>query len=264
MKGERSSRGVPLISKALLYFFSRYANRFVKRHFHSVRLLTKGRPRIPPEMPLVIYLNHSAWWDPLICLLLARRFFPARNSYAPIDAQALRRYGFFRRLGFFGVEQGSVRGAREFLSQTSALLGSNASAVWLTPQGRFVDARVRPVDFQRGLGHLAARVERAAFIPLALEFTFWEERLPEVLLSFGAPLVFDAQPRLQAAAASQLFESALASVQGELAAAAQRRAPEEWDNLVSGEAGTARVYDLWRRTAAKVRGEKFRAAHSDL
>ena len=88
--------------------------------------------------------------------------------------------------------------------------------------------------------------------------------MPEVLLSFGAPLVFDAQPRLRAAAASQLFESAMTSVQDELAAAAQRRAPEEWENLLSGKAGTTRVYDLWRRTAAKVRGETFRAAHSDL
>ncbi len=46
--------------------------------------------------------------DPLICLRLAAELFPDRTHYGPIDAQALGRYRFFEKLGFFGVEAGTA------------------------------------------------------------------------------------------------------------------------------------------------------------
>ena len=58
----------------------------------------------------------------------------------------------------------------------------------VTPQGRFADVRERPVHFEAGLGHLAARVQRALFVPFAVEYVFWEERLPEILVRFGEPV----------------------------------------------------------------------------
>ena len=84
--------------------FAAYTRSYVGRHFHSVRILKSGLPPRDCARPLVIYLNHAAWWDPLVCLLLSREFFPDRTSFAPIDAAMLERYGFFKRLGFFGVE----------------------------------------------------------------------------------------------------------------------------------------------------------------
>ncbi len=254
----------PRISRGLLRFFRIYSEGYLRRHFHSVRLLANGAPRERRGWPVVVYLNHSAWWDPLVCLLLARQFFRQRDSYGPIDADALQRYQFFRRLGFFGVANGTVRGAADFLDQARGILAAENSALWLTPQGKFADGRARPLRFQSGLGRLARRTRRAAFLPLAIEYTFWEERLPEVLLSFGEPLFFEAARPLSAPESTQLFESALASVQDQLAAASQRRNPEEWQILVRGHAGTNRVYDLWRRARAKFHGRAFRAAHSDL
>jgi len=60
-------------------------------------------------------MNHASWWDPLVNLLLAREFFPHRQIYGPMDAVALERYALFKRLGMFGVEQNSRRGALHFL-----------------------------------------------------------------------------------------------------------------------------------------------------
>jgi hypothetical protein len=51
----------------------------------------------------------------MICLFLARRLFPDRRHYGPIEAAALTRYRFFEKLGFFGVEPGTIQGARRFL-----------------------------------------------------------------------------------------------------------------------------------------------------
>ncbi len=45
-----------------------------------------------------------------------------------------------------------------------------------------------PVRLQPGLAHLVRRVERAVIVPLALEYPFWTERLPEALCRFGEPL----------------------------------------------------------------------------
>ena len=65
-------------------------------------------------LPLVIYSNHASWWDPLVGLVLKSEFFADRTPFAPMDAAMLERYKLFARLGFFGVEQHSRRGAIAF------------------------------------------------------------------------------------------------------------------------------------------------------
>ena len=97
--------------------------------------------------PPVIYVNHASWWDPLVLLLLTHQLYPGRKFFAPMDAKALERYGFFRRIGCFGVELGSLRGAKQFLGASLAALGLPDGGLCVTPQGRFADVRERPVRF---------------------------------------------------------------------------------------------------------------------
>lgn len=245
----KTASAVREISRPWLNFFGRYATSYLRRHFHSVRLL--GAP--PPNdtaRPLVVYLNHAAWWDPLVCLFLARQFFSEWNCYAPMAAAALQRYRFFHRLGFFPVEIGTARGAAQFLRTSEAILKRPRSALFLTPQGKFADVRA-PLQFAPGIEHLAARVERVCFLPLAIEYTFWEERKPEVLLAFGEPGPDELSDRL-------------AALQANLAAAARRRQPNEWTILLRSKSGASRPYDLWRWLRAQARGESFTRDHSAL
>ncbi|MEP6956931.1 MAG: lysophospholipid acyltransferase family protein [Chthoniobacterales bacterium] len=256
----------PPISPLLVRLFTRYSRGYLRRHFHRVRLLqTHTLPATFEALPVVVFLNHAAWWDPLICLLLAAEYFPGRSSFAPIDAQALRRYGFLARLGFFGVEMGSTRGAATFLQTATTILDSPARMLWVTPQGKFTDARTRPLDLQRGLAHLAGRAAPAVFLPLAIEYTFWEERTPEVLLAFGTPL-FNQQHRDSCGADdwAGALEQSLQDAQDALALAAQRRVPAEWQILSRGRAGTTFAYDVWRRARAALRGKSFHREHSGL
>ena len=241
---------LPQISQPLLRFFSRYSAGYLARHFHALRLLEKCAPPNESDGPLVVYLNHAAWWDPLVCLFLARRFFGKRPAYAPMEASALQRYGFFRRLGFFPVETGTRRGAAEFLRTSEAVLARPESVLFLTPQGRFVDVRA-PLVLAPGLEHLAARTPHAHFVPLAVEYTFWEERKPEILVGFGAAA--ESGPREQ-----------LALLQAQLAAAAQRRQPNEWQVLLKSRGGVNWFYDSWLRARARLRGESFDPSHSQL
>ena len=39
---------------------------------------------MPVDRPLVLYLNHASWWDPLTMLMLTQRFWPERQFAAPI------------------------------------------------------------------------------------------------------------------------------------------------------------------------------------
>lgn len=249
---------LPVISPLWLKFFRHYTRRHLARHFHSVRLLG-ARPSADALSARVVFCNHASWWDPLVLLALAAAIFPRRDSFAPIDGVSLQRYGVFKRLGFFGIEQSTRAGAVDFLAIASAVLAKPNAMVWLTPQGRFADARVRPTELQRGLGHLGVRLPSTKFLPLAIEYTFWEERLPNVLLHFGEPMVSSGS----ADALTIQFERSLEAAQDELAQASLRRDPREWCVLQRGHTGSSLIYDAWRRFRARMSGQRFSAAHSD-
>lgn len=235
---------------------------------------SRAAPRPAAGQPLVVYFNHPSWWDPLICLLLSARLYPERRHFGPIDAAALARYRFFERLGFFGVEPGTARGARRFLEVSESLLARPGTALWVTPGGRFGDPRERPVELRAGLGFLAERLARrlrdvrggareagALFVPLALEYPFWDERFPEALAGFGEPLALAEGVGLSASGWTAALAGRLAAAQDELAAAALSRDPAGFETVLGGAAGVGGVYDVWRSFRARLRGERFRREH---
>ena len=254
---------VPAISRLLLRWFTWYSRRYIRRHFHSLRISLAGLPPDTSGLPLVLYSNHASWWDALVCLVTKQQFFPAHAAFAPIDAAMLKRYRMFGKLGFFGVEQRSRRGGIHFLRTAEAILKSPQALLAVTPQSRFADVRERPVQFGAGLGHLAKRVERALFVPVALEYAFWEERLPEILMRFGEPV----QVRREHSAAfdakywTRLFEQKLAETQDALALETQRRDGNAFLMVLRGGAGQGGIYDVWQWLNARLRGEPFRKEH---
>ena len=258
-----SSLKRPRISSLLLHWFTWYSRRYLRRHFHSLRVSLAGLPPGAAHLPMVIYSNHASWWDALVGLVLKHEFLSERTAFAPIDAEALTRYKMFSKLGFFGVEQGTQRGAVQFLRTAENILRHRNSLLVITPQGRFSDVRERPVHFQAGLGHLATRVEQAVFLPMATEFVFWEERLPEILVRFGEPIEVTANPAqgLDAKSWTTVFQQKMAATQDALAAEAQRRNPDEFQTVLHGGAGQGGIYDWWRAAQATWRGEHFCKEH---
>jgi 1-acyl-sn-glycerol-3-phosphate acyltransferase len=259
---KRPAAKAPEIAPALLGWFRRFADRHLTRHFHAIRLARTGfdPAELPADRPLVVYLNHSAWWDPLLGLALAFERLPGRRHFAPIDATALARYRLLGRLGFFPVELGTRRGAAGFLGTARAILGQPDAAIWMTPGGCFADPRERPVELQSGLGHLAAKVPTAIFLPLAVEYPFWEKRNPEALARFGKPL--DAsEARLGPGEWTVLLAQRLAATQDALAIDAISRDPARFEIVAHGKAGVGGAYSAWRRLTARLRGEKFDPRH---
>ncbi|MEP6777917.1 MAG: lysophospholipid acyltransferase family protein [Chthoniobacterales bacterium] len=246
-------------SPILLRWFTWYSQRYLRRHFHSLRVSLAGLPPSGCDSPLVIFSNHASWWDPLLWLALKADFFPSQRAFSPIDAKALTRYKILSRLGFFGVEQKTGRGAIQFLRTAENILRQPGHILALTPQGRFADSRERPVRFETGLGHLGARVQGAVFLPMASEFVYWEERLPEILVRFGEPI--STNDARDAESWTLLFEQKLESVQDALAAESKRRHPNDFRVILRGGAGQGGIYDCYRAAKAKLSGEKFIREH---
>lgn len=260
-RDEHTRHDVPVVSPLGLNWFTWYLRRYLRRHFHSLRIARSGLPPRDCDAPLVVFSNHASWWDPLVWLALKIKFFPTYCSFSPIDATALTRYKLFLRLGFFGVEPKTSRGAIQFLRTAEKILRQRDHILAFTPQGRFADARERPVQLEPGLGHLAARVGGALFLPLASEFVFWEERLPEILIRFGDPISSD--DIRDAKSGTILFEQRLEAVQDALAAEAKRRDPNDFQTILHGRAGQGGVYDWYCAAKAKVRGGTFRREHGE-
>jgi 1-acyl-sn-glycerol-3-phosphate acyltransferase len=249
-----------LPSKILNWGFRRYVRRFVRKNFNAVRV--QGQEQVAELMdgPVVCFANHPGWWDPMTAVLMTDRLFPGRSFAAPIDAEALRRYPILERLGFFSVERDTASGAREFLRMSRLRLKNPQTILWLTPSGKFQDVR-QPSEFMSGLGHLLNSEFSGAALPMAIEYTFWNERSPELLVRFGSPVSLSTLPVERDARTHELVR-ALATTQASLAQHAIARDSASFTTLAVGRAGIGGFYDFGRRIIANLRGQRFVARHS--
>ena len=258
MPTEANLREVPPVSAMTLRFFGRIVRSYFRRHFRAVMVQYAER-LAQSKGPLIVYANHSSWWDPMVSTLLAQTLLPHRKHYAPMDAEALKKYPILRRIGIFPVEMSSARGGAQFLRTSRAILQSGG-VVWITPQGRFADPR-EALKFKPGLGALAVREPEVTLLPLAIEYTFWDERLPETLLRFGEPVRLSAG--IDAEAATMELEAALAATMKELQAAALARDARAFTVLLTGKRGTGGVYALGRRVRAWVTRKPLVVDHTE-
>jgi 1-acyl-sn-glycerol-3-phosphate acyltransferase len=250
-------------SRRMLALFSGYLHWYIGRHFRAMRVANGYR--FPTTTgPLIVYANHASWWDPLSLIVISRHFLPNAHHYGPMDAAALKHYGMFRKLGMFAVESGTLRGAAQFLRAAREILSSPNSVLWVTPEGRFTDMRTRPAVFRPGLAALVARTGACTLVPLAFEYTFWDERLPEILISCGEAIkVADGQLHTAAEWSDQLTV-ALAAAQDELAALSKLRDPALFTTVLSGRVGISAVYDAWKRLLALLSGRVYEGSHGSI
>jgi 1-acyl-sn-glycerol-3-phosphate acyltransferase len=253
----------------------------MRKHFHTIAVNQQSLDPVPftAKDALVVYANHASWWDPLAALLLAEEVFPEFRLYAPIDKRAFEKYRMFGHMGFFPVEQSNMQGAKQFLRTSRQILTKSGTSIWLTPEGRFVDVRDTAVPFRPGLSHLAAsflhRLDsdqqgpQVWFVPAALEYTFWEERLPELLVWIGEPLCVSAEQSEFRRSSNPkklldktLFERLRIS-QSQLAVASQNRDSSAFEPILQSSGKTFFLYDWMRRLRCLLTGKRFEADHSD-
>lgn len=281
---ELNQPAIPEISRPLLGGFQWFVRRYLRKHFHAVALNTQQLASVDlsPTDAMVVYANHASWWDPLTAVYMAESVFPQFRMYAPIDSRALAKYRMFAKLGFYPVEQDSRRGAAAFLATSRAILTHPAASIWMTPEGRFADPRDTSGELMPGLAHLAAQLSRQVetvdshprvwFVPAAVEYAFWEERQPELLVWFGKPIAIGAQrePRASQPDGGQeksqwqtLLTTRLRQAQVELAQASIARLSTQFRVVLGGRSGSFIVYDVWRKITGALVGKKVSLDHGN-
>jgi 1-acyl-sn-glycerol-3-phosphate acyltransferase len=278
MQKESRQFQLPPIDRRVLAGFQWYTVRYLRRHFHALAVnksqLVLADTRATDN--LVVFANHASWWDPLVALFLAKQLFGAYRFHAPIDARALEKYRIFGKLGFFPVQQERLDGAKNFLRTATSILSCPGTSLWITPEGRFADVRDHAAGFMPGLAHLASAVQhqgtmssitenrpRTWFIPIAIEYSFWEERLPEILVWFGEPIPVTESNDISKERWNELLAERLRSTQQQLALQVIARNAAAFELLLGGTAGTSWLYDSWRWCVGKMTGRKVELQHGE-
>ena len=263
--GRREAAGAGPTARRSVFvsrFMANYFTWYLSRHLNALRIAGWGLPPAPaPAGPIVAYSNHPSWWDAALYSILGQRLFPERESYAPMDAAMLEKYAVFGRIGAFGVDLGTRRGAATFLRDSAEILSRPERVMWVAAQGRFTDARQRPLGLKPGIAKLAELGPDATLLPMAVEFAFWDERGAEALIAFGPPQEARDLAALPRADRLAHLEAVLASTMDRLVLDVQARDPDRFVTLISGLSGVGGVYDAWRRVKALARGQRFDPSH---
>jgi hypothetical protein len=138
------------------------------------------------------------------------------------------------------------------------------AVLWITPESQFQDVRKRPIVFRPGLGALMNRSGRMTCIPIAIEYVYWNERLPEILVNVGEPLEIADGTMEDARTWTNLLSYAMAATLDELAMLAMERDPDEFVTILSGSGGIGGIYELWKRFTCAVTGRAYYHEHGSL
>ena len=164
--------------------------------------------------------------------------------------------------GFFSGRERLRNGRQRVSANVATVVGVPATALWLTPAGKFHDVR-QPASFQNGLGHIADHNFAGTLLPMAIEYTFWNERYPELLIEFSKRLECRQLPT-ERDERTRVLENALQETQTSLAQRAVARDATAFVTLSEGRSGIGGFYDMWRRLALWARGDNFQSRHNTM
>jgi len=113
---------------------------------------------------------------------------------------------------------------------------------------------------------LAARVAASCgectLLPLAIEYPFWDERLPETLLAFAEPVRVVAGEDAESVQARAV--AALEGAMQEMARRAIARRPDGFEVLAQGSLGAGGFYALCKRAKAWLTRRPYVPEHTPL
>ena len=165
--------------------FAVYNRNLIKRRFASLNISNLDvLQSFNHEFPLIIYANHSSWWDGLVAFQVSRT---ARlNSYVMMEEKHLKRFFLFRLLGAFSVVRENPREALKTIEYAAGLLTENSDkTLWIFPQGEILPNDRRPVIFYHGFSRIIAKTDKCFVLPLAIRYEFQGEYKPEIFVNIG-------------------------------------------------------------------------------
>ncbi len=171
------------IIDAVLYVYFRG---LARRAFHTIagRGLDVLR-NLPDDRPVIIFCNHTNWWDAVMIYLLTREM-KHKACYCMMEEKQLTHYKFFAWLGAFSVDLSSPIRSAAALRYAQRLLQVNETAIVIFPQGR-ICRRNELIDVKPGTEYLAKSAPQALLVPMAMHYEFFREDRPNALIEIGEP-----------------------------------------------------------------------------
>lgn len=172
--------------------FAIYNRNLLARRFHCIRvrglhfLLNKD-----VNNPLIIYCNHSSWWDGLAAFQIS--FESRLDSFIMMEEKQLRSLFLFRYLGAFSVNREKPREAYESIDYAARIFREKSDrALWIFPQGEILPNDSRPLKFFRGIAKIVEKIEKCFVASLSIRYEFLGNFKPEIFIQIGEPTFLSA------------------------------------------------------------------------
>lgn len=190
--------------------FGVYNRNLIARRFEGLRVArleaVLERER---DVPLVLYANHSSWWDGLVAFQLSRAC--GFEQYAMMEERQLREYPFHRRLGAFGVVRENARDGVRGIEYAGRLLKGTSRVLWIFPQGATLPNDARPLSLYTGAARIIERAGVADAAPVAMRYEFLDDYRPDALARIGTPARLTAGRDFNARRLTETFAASLTS-----------------------------------------------------
>jgi len=168
---------------SVLFVYFRW---LARRAFHTLAVRGLEHLRhLPADRPVLLFCNHTNWWDGLIVYLLSRKM-PHKAGYCMMEEKHLKHYRFFTWLGAFSVDLSSPIRSAASLRYAQRLMQRDQTAIWVFPQGKLCRPS-DPIELKPGTDYLAQNSPHAILVPVALRYEFFRDDRPNVLVEIGQP-----------------------------------------------------------------------------
>ncbi len=245
--------------------FKGYTRRYLAKNFFRLHFANENQTlQLNGSLPTIGIMNHSNWWDVLVCFYLTNHHLPF-DSYGVMDEPQLKRYRFFSKVGLYSVNRESgLTGIKEFLSYSKKLLTAAPNRiVWVCPQGDLVSNDLRPIHFFPGVAHLVKHLGRCQVLPLALDYEFCQEPQPEAFALLGKPILFESSAKTDAEKLNAQLEQEMTCLMDKLKEKTKQRDFSQFIPLISGKQGIHKIYDTVTRLRFLLQGKKFHTTHGN-
>ncbi len=174
-------------NKLIGSLFAFYHKRLLRKHFYEIHLMGKENLNlIDNSLPVILYANHSNWWDGFIAYLLSKRILKA-DDYLMMDIEQMKKFRFFKYIGAFSVDRNNSTEAVRSINYAVELLGNSKKYLWIFPQGEMLPQDLRPLKFYSGITKITDKLNGVNLVPVCLRYEFLMEQRPEVFIKIGKP-----------------------------------------------------------------------------
>lgn len=167
---------------ASLFFFNMLQNRFYAFRYKGEENYYEGDKNVPT----ILFAPHCNWWDGIVMYNITHRIF---HKEIRIMVEELNRFPLLRRGGAYSVNKKSPQSAMKALQYSVNVVGDLKNMLCIFPQGIIRPPHYRPMEFQTGLAYIAQsavkKFGRVNLIPTAVDYTFFRDNRPEVVVKFG-------------------------------------------------------------------------------